>query len=102
MGRIHANGAHKFYMRDFAYLIYSLARDLGEIKNGNPALGLSPPYPDDGVPVTPCRPPTLPLGFGISPGGYEWAGFWHEKHTYLRGTPGHGWSENVYLPTLYH
>ena len=41
-------------------------------------------------------------GFGISPGGYEWAGFWHEKHTYLRGTPGHGWSENVYLPTLYH
>jgi hypothetical protein len=25
MGRIHANGAHKFYMRDFAYLIYSLA-----------------------------------------------------------------------------
>ena len=24
MGRIHANGAHKIYMRDTAYLIYTL------------------------------------------------------------------------------
>ena len=28
MGRIHANGAHKIYMRVISYLIYTLARGI--------------------------------------------------------------------------
>ena len=41
MGRIHANGANKIYMRDISYLIYTLALGVVEVVGALAPRGLS-------------------------------------------------------------